>query len=131
MNMDWTSINNSSFLVSLWIIHKDDNGLEWWLLRLTGTVSPPSYHFSTSWFSTLISSPYKFQKTWWTSSHSHINIGWLCNLRFDYSMTFGGFAWLRVVLSAPPMPSPRALIDFTLILKSYLSEHKRSSLKCF
>ena len=30
-------------------------------------------------------SPYKFQKTWSTSFHYHINLGWLCNLRFDYS----------------------------------------------
>ena len=28
--------------------------------------------------------PYKFQKTWSTSFRFHINLGWLCNLRFDY-----------------------------------------------
>ena len=32
-------------------------------------------------------SPYKFQKTWLTSLHFHINLGWFCNLRFDYSKT--------------------------------------------
>ena len=30
-------------------------------------------------------SPYKFQKTWSASFHSHINLRWLGNLRFDYS----------------------------------------------
>ena len=99
MNMDWTSTYDSSFLVSLWLMPKDDNGLEWWLLRVKSTVSPPSYHFSISQFSTLIISPYKFQKTWSTSFHSNINLGWLFNLRFDYSTTFGGFAWLRVALT--------------------------------
>ena len=46
--------------------------------------------------------PYKFQKTWSASFHSHKNLGWLCNLGFDYSKTFEGFAWLHVVLTAPP-----------------------------
>ena len=45
------------------------------------------------------------KKTWLTSFHPHINIAWLCNLRFDYSKAFGGFAWLHVVLPAPPMAS--------------------------
>ena len=29
------------------------------------------------------------KKSWSTSFHSHINLAWLCNLRFDYSKTFG------------------------------------------
>ena len=29
--------------------------------------------------------------------HSHINLAWLCNLRSNYSRTFGGFTWLHVV----------------------------------
>ena len=52
--MDWISTYDSSSLVSLGPICEDDNGTKWWLLRVTGTVSPPSYHFSTSRFSTLI-----------------------------------------------------------------------------
>ena len=72
---------------------------------------------------------YKFQKTWSASFHTHINLGWLCNLRFDYSQTFEGFAWLHVVLTDPSMPSQGELIHSVLIPKSWLSEHKRSSIK--
>ena len=43
-------------------------------------------------------SPYKFHKTWSTSFHSHVDLAWLCNLRFDYSKkAFEGFAWLHIV----------------------------------
>ena len=45
---------DASWLVSLGPIREDDNGTKWWLLCVTGTVSPPSYHFSISKFSTLI-----------------------------------------------------------------------------
>ena len=52
--MDWIPIYDSSSLDSLELICGDDNGTKWWILRVTGTVSPPSYHFSISRFSTLI-----------------------------------------------------------------------------
>ena len=42
-------------------------------------------------------SSYKFEKPWSASYHSHINLAWLCNLRLDYSKTFGGFSCLHVV----------------------------------
>ena len=45
---------DASWLVSLGPIREDDNGTKWWLLCVTGTVSPPSYHFSMSKVSTLI-----------------------------------------------------------------------------
>ena len=48
--MDWISTYDSSSLVRLGPICEDDNGTKWWLLRVTGTVSPPSYHFSISNF---------------------------------------------------------------------------------
>ena len=67
---------------------------------------------------------WKFQKAGSTLFHSHINLAWLCNLRFDYSKTFGGFAWTHVVLTASPMPSREALIHSSLIPKSCLWEHK-------
>ena len=35
-----------------------------------------------------------------TSIHSHINLGWLYNLRFDYSKNFSSFTWLHIVLTA-------------------------------
>ena len=70
-----------------------------------------------------------FKKTWSTSFLSHINLRWLCNPRFDYSKTFGGFARLYFALAAPPMPSQGALIHSTLIPKSCLCEHKRYSTK--
>ena len=120
--MDWISTYDSSSLVSLGPIHEDDNGTKWWLLHLhIISQSQDFQHWSCS--------PYKFQKTWWRSFLSHINLGWLCNLRFDYSKNFGGFAWLHVVLTTPPMPSQGALIDWALIPKSCLWEHKRSSIK--
>ena len=52
--MDWISTYDSSLLVCLGPIHKDNNGTKWWRLRITGAVSPPWYHFSASRFSTLI-----------------------------------------------------------------------------
>ena len=52
--MDWISIYDSSSLVKLGPVRKDDNGTNWWLLRVAGAVSPPSYYFSISRFSTLI-----------------------------------------------------------------------------
>ena len=51
--MDWISTYDLSSLVSLGPIREDDNGTKWWLLRVIGTVSPPSYHFLISRFSTL------------------------------------------------------------------------------
>ena len=51
--MDWISTYDSSSLVSLGPICEDDNGTKWWLLYVTGTVTPLSYHFSVSRFSTL------------------------------------------------------------------------------
>ena len=75
--------------------------------------------------------PYKFQKTWFTSFYSRINLGWLCYLRFDHSKNFEGFPWLHVVLTAPPMPSQGGLQQLVpknthsaLIPKSCLWEHK-------
>ena len=127
--MDWISTYDSSSLVSLGPISQDDNGTKRWLLRITGTVFPPSYHFSISIWTLIILSFQIPKKTWLTSFHSHINLGWLCNLRFDYSKTFGGFAWLHVVFTTPPMPSQEALIHPALIPKLCLWEHKRSFIK--
>ena len=62
--------------------------------------------------------------------YCHINLGWICNLRFDYWRTFWGFTWLHVVLTAPPMPSQRALIHSALIPKSCLWENKSSCSFC-
>ena len=74
-------------------------------------------------------SPYKLKKTWFKIFHSYINVAWFCNLRFDYSKTFGGFTWLHVVLNAPPMPSQRDLKELVaktsaLISKSWLWDYK-------
>ena len=118
---DWISTYGS--------IHEDNTGTKWWLLLLTATVSPPSYHFSISRFSTLIILSLQIPKTWSTSFHSHINLGLLCNLRFDYSKTFGCFAWLHVFLTALPMLSQGAIIHSVLIQKLCLWEQKRSSIK--
>ena len=120
---DWISTYDSSSLVSLGPIRENDNRTKWWLLRVTGRVSQSQdfQHWSCSL--------YKFQKTWLASFHTHINLGWLSNLRFDYSQTFGGFVWLHVVLTAPSMPSQGELIHSVLIPKSWLWEHKRSSIK--
>ena len=52
--MDWISTYDSSSLISLEPIREDDNETKWWLLRVIGTISTPSYHFSISKFSTLI-----------------------------------------------------------------------------
>ena len=128
--MDWIPTYVSSLLVSLGPICEDDNGTKWWELHVTGTASRPSYHFSVSGLSTLNMLFLQIPKNLInTSFHSHINLGWLCNLRFDYSKTFGGFNWLNVVLTAPPMPSKEALIYSVLILKACSWEHKRSYIK--
>ena len=76
-------------------------------------------------------SPYKFRKTWSASFHSHLNLGRLFNLKFDYSETFEVSAWLHVVLIASPMLSEGALIHSVLIPKSCLWEHKRSFINLF
>ena len=76
-------------------------------------------------------SPYKFRKTWSASFHSHINQEWLFNLKFDYSETFGGFAWLHVLLIATSMPSQGSLIHSALTPKSCLWEHKRPFINLF
>ena len=72
---------DSSSFVSLWPIRDDDNGIKWWLLHVA------FQHWSCF--------PHKFKKTWSTSFRSHIDLAWLCNLRFDYWKTFGGYAWLH------------------------------------
>ena len=131
--MDWISTYDSSLLVSLGPFLEDDNGSTWcdmvWLLCVTGTVSPPSYHFSISRFSTLIMVSLQLPKNWSTSFHSDIYLRWLCNPRFDYSKTFQGFALLHFILTAPPMSLQGVLIHSALILKLCLWEHKRSSIK--
>ena len=65
-------------------------------------------------------SPYKFQKTWSTSFHSHINLWWLCNLRFDSSKTFGGFAWPHVVLTCSTNAITGSTISFSTNTKIML-----------
>ena len=67
-------------------------------------------------------SPYKFQKTWSTTFHSHIYLGWLCNLRFDYSKTFGDFAWLHVILTASPNATLGTTNSFSANAKIMLTE---------
>ena len=52
--MDWILTYDSSLLVRGLPIDGDDNGTKWRLLCVTGTVSPPSHHFSISRFSLLI-----------------------------------------------------------------------------
>ena len=127
--MDWISTYDSSSLVSVGPICEDDNGLNgdysvW-------QVQCPHFHIISQSpdFQYWSCFRYKFEKTWSTSFHSHISLGWLCNLRFDCSKAFGGFTWLHVVLTAPPMPSQRAPIHSALILKSCLWDHKRSFIK--
>ena len=72
----WISTYDSSSLVRLWPTLEDNNVTKWWPLRVPGTVSQPSYHFSI--FSALINLSFKFQKTWSTSFHFHINLTWIC-----------------------------------------------------
>ena len=130
--MDWISTYDSSSVVSLELVFKDDNGTKLWLLPATAIVSSPSHHFSISRSSTLIMLSWQIPKNMTDIIYSHMNIGWLCNLRFDYSETFGGFAWLHVILTAPPMPSQqdwkKQLVEknthSALIPKSCLWEHK-------
>ena len=51
-----------------------------------------------------------------------MNLGWLCNLRFDYTKTFGDFSWLHVILTAPTMPSQGS--SFTKIMFIGTQIHK-------
>ena len=79
---------NMWFIFACWLITSSRG---WQLNKMmTNIISQSDYfqHWSCC--------RYKFQKTWSTSFHSHINLAWYCNLRFDYSRTFGGFAWLNV-----------------------------------
>ena len=119
--MDRISTYDSSSLVSSGLIRNDDNGTKWWLHCVTDTVSPPSYRFLNSRFSTLIMLSLHIPKNVIDIiSFSHKSR----ILRFDYSKTFGGFLWLHFVLTAPPLPSQGALLHSALIPKSCLWEHK-------
>ena len=60
--MDWIWTNDSSLRVSLGPIREDDNGTKCWLLRVTGTVSQPSYLFSILRFSAMIMLSLQIQK---------------------------------------------------------------------
>ena len=127
--MDWMSIYDSSLLVSLGPIREDDIGTKWSLLVWQVRCSYLHIISQSQDFQYWSCSPYKFQKAWSTSFHSHMNLEWLCNIRFDYWKNFWGFAWVHVVLTVPPMPSQGALIHSALIPKSCLWEHKRSCIK--
>ena len=119
--MDRISTYDSSSLVSLGLIRNDDNGTKCWLHCVTDTVSPPSYRFLNSRFLTLIMLSIHIPKNLIDIiSFSHKSRV----LRFDYSKTFGGFVWLHVVLTAPPMPSHGALLHSPLVPTSCLWEHK-------
>ena len=40
----------------------------------------PQFHIISQYFQHWSCSPYKFQKTWSTSFHSHINLAWRCKI---------------------------------------------------
>ena len=84
--MDWMSIYDSSLLVSLGPIREDDIGTKWSLLVWQVQCSYLHIISQSQYFQHWSCSPYKFKKSQSTSFHSHINLGWLGNLRFNYSI---------------------------------------------